>query len=609
VVNPMSISAGNNSKTWAGAIFVVGVAAVLYFLTAARDIVVGDSPELITAAVTLGVAHAPGYPLFTMLGHLFSLIPFGSLPFRVNLLSVACDVLTIGVVYFSAFRLTRSQLAAAVAALLLAANPNFWEWSLAAEVFPLNNLFAALLILLLVAWHEQPERSGFLIAAFFVAGLALTNHQTIVLLAPAFCFVLWQRRSILLVRPRLLAIGVAAFIVGLLPYAYIPWASAHQPVHNWGNVSSFHDLVGLITRRGYGSTRLVSTAGYSGGSPWLRIAALCVSFGPVAGLLIIIGAIQAFQRARWYFWFSLIAFIFAGPFFVWISDLNLSTAPSALFVLQRFFLLSQVVLAPLAAFGVLVLAQFVTRSIATTPLLALRVVTATCLAAVVISVATNYRRIDQSRNLIVRHFAEDVFSTIRPQSILLVSGDGLAFPLMYLQKVENVGSETTLVVIPLLLSDWYVPQLREQHPDLVVPFDRYDLEKNNLKTFVSANPRSTIAIAGTIGNDHSLDADYWPYQQGLLMVVRPKSQDVPFDRLLSENEQLLGRCHPPAPGTVRANTFEADILNIYAYPAFNIGGICERSGLKTEARAWYQRALAINPQFSQARDALARLEH
>ncbi len=240
----MSNLGESDLKPWIGGVAVAAAAGILYFLTAARDIVVGDSPELITAAVTLGVAHAPGYPLFTILGHLFSLAPFGSLPFRVNLLSVVCDALAVGVVYFSAFRLTRSQLAAAVAALLLAVNPTFWEWSLAAEVFPLNNLLAAVLILLLVTWHEHPERSALLIAAFFVAGLALTNHQTIVLLGPAFCFVLWQRRSIL--QPRLLAIGVLAFVTGLLPYAYIPWASAHHPVHNWGNVSSFHDLIGLI---------------------------------------------------------------------------------------------------------------------------------------------------------------------------------------------------------------------------------------------------------------------------------------------------------------------------------------------------------------------------
>ncbi len=603
----MSILAGDNSKTWIGVIAVTAIAGVLYFLTAARDIVVGDSPELIMAAVTLGVAHAPGYPLFTMLGHLFSLLPFGSIPFRVNLLSVVCDALTIGVVYFSAFRLTRSRLAAAVAALLLAVNPIFWEWSLAAEVFPLNNLLAAVLILLLVAWHQHPERSAFLIAAFFVAGLALTNHQTIVLLGPAFCFILWRRRLFLLARPSLLAIGVAAFVVGLLPYLYVPWAAAHHPVHNWGDVSSFHDLLRLIARRSYGS-KLVTTPGYTGGPPWDRLAALFISFGPVAGLLTVLGAIQAFQRTRWYFWFSLVAFVFTGPFFVWITDLNLSAAPSALFVLQRFFLLSHIALAPLIGFGVLALAQFVARSTSATALGALCIVAA-CLVAAAIMAATNYRRIDQSQNLIARRFAQDVFNTTPPGSVLLVNGDGLAFPLMYLQQVEHIGNETTLVVVPLLLGDWYVRQLREQHPELVVPFDRYDPQSNNMKIFVEANSSRTIAIAGAIGNDHSLDLDYWPYQQGLLIKVMPKSQDVPLDMLLAQNEQLLGRCHPPAPGSVRANTFEADILNVYAYPAFTIAATCERAGLKAEARTWYERALAINPQFSQARQALARVEH
>lgn len=602
----MSIFAGNNTKPWIGAIAVATAAGILYFLTAARDIVVGDSPELITAAATLGVAHAPGYPLFTMLGHFFSLVPLGPLPFRVNLLSVICDALTIGVVYFSAFRLTRSQLGATVAALLLAVNPTFWEWSLAAEVFPLNNLLAAVLILLLVTWHEHPERSAFLIAAFFVAGVALTNHQTIVLLGPAFCFVLWQHRSILSLR--LLSIGMIAFVIGLLPYAYIPWAAAHHPVHNWGNVSSFNDFVGLITRRSYGSTRLVSTPGYTGGQPWMRIAALGASFGPVAALLIILGAVRAFRRARWYFWFSLVAFIFAGPIFIWITGLNLENAPAALFVLQRFFLLSVVALAPLAAFGILSLAHFVARSVTSTQAWAVPLVTATCLAAVLISVATDYRRIDQSQNSIARHFAEDVFNTIRPNSILLVSGDGLAFPLMYLQKVEHVGKETTLVVLPLLLGEWHVRQLREQHPDLVIPFDRYDPPNNNLQGFVAANHGRTIALVGSAGNDHSLDTDYWPYQQGLLVLITPRSHDVPLNQLLAENEQLFSRCHPPAPGTVRPNTFEADILNVYAYPPFNLGGICERAALKAEARTWYQRALAIDPQLSKAREALARLE-
>src|SRR5438105_15316217 len=171
----MSILVRRDAKTWVGAAVVVGAAALLYFLTAARDIVVGDTPELITAAVTLGVPHPPGYPLFTMLGHLFSLLPFGPVPFRVNLLAVTCDALTVAVIFFTALRLSRSRPAAAIAALVLAVIPTFWTWSLVAEVFPLNNLLASILIYLLVAWHEEPQRRSALIAAFFVAGLSLTN--------------------------------------------------------------------------------------------------------------------------------------------------------------------------------------------------------------------------------------------------------------------------------------------------------------------------------------------------------------------------------------------------------------------------------------------------
>src|SRR5437870_9716147 len=107
----MSILGANNSKPWIGAIAVTAIAGTLYFLTAARDIVVGDTPELIRAAATLGVAHPPGYPLFTLLGHFFSVLPLGPVPFRVNLLSVICDALAVGIIFLTAFRLSKSRLA------------------------------------------------------------------------------------------------------------------------------------------------------------------------------------------------------------------------------------------------------------------------------------------------------------------------------------------------------------------------------------------------------------------------------------------------------------------------------------------------------------------
>ena len=605
----MSILGGRDLKPWVGAVAVAAVAGILYFLTAARDIVVGDTPELITAAVVLGVPHAPGYPLFTMLGHIFSLIPFASIPFRLNFLSVVCDSLTVGIVFLTALRLTRSQLAALVTALLLAVNPVFWSWSLAAEVFPLNNLLAALIVLLLVTWHDEPAQDGLLIGAFFTAGFALTNHQTVVLLAPAFAFVLWQRRAQFMTKPQLLLTCTVVFLVGLLPYAYIPWASAQHPAYNWGDVSSINDLFGLITRRSYGSGRLVSTAGYSGGAPLLRIGALFLSLGLVTGMLIVIGAIEAYRRQPWYFWFSVIAFICTGPIFVCIANLNLATAPSALFVLQRFFLLPQVAAAPLIGFGVLALTRLVAQVMNLKSLSALHLVTATCLVAVGITATMSSRRIDQSHNFIARHFGEDVFATAEPGSILFASGDGVAFPLMYLQKVEKIGTRTTLVMLSYLAAPWYVNQLREEHPDLSIPFDHYDAQSNNLKMLIEANPGRKIYIAGTIGNeDRSLNDGYWPYQRGLLLRIEPQSKNIPLQEMITENERLLDQYRPPEIQAVRKNTFEADILNIYAWPAFRIGNDCARVGLNDQARKWLGRARAINPSFTQAREALGRLD-
>jgi hypothetical protein len=594
-----------DARTWVLAAIVVGAAGLLYFLTAARDIVVGDTGELITAAVSLGVAHPPGYPLFTILGHLFSLLPFGLIPFRVNLLAVVCDALTVGVIYFTALRLAGSRLAAVVAGLVLAVNPFFWMWSLAGEVFPLNNLLAALLIYLVVIWRESPERTGLLVACCFVGGLALTNHQTIVLLGPAICLALWPGRAAIFARPSILVWCLIAFLLGLLPYLYVPWASSHHPAYNWGNVSSARDLFDLIRRKSYGSLRLVSTPGYSGGSGFDRIFALIRSFGPLFAVLIVPAVIRAYQQCRWYLWFCLVAFVFTGPFFAWITNLDIATAPSALFVLQRFFILAQVVVAPLVAFGVLFLSNFVARFVPSLKAAALSIVVAISLIAAALSVRTHYHQIDQTNNTIARQFAEDVFMTAEPGSVLFVTADGYVIPLIYMQTIEGAGQGIIVIPIALLSGDWYVRQLREQHPDLVVPFE--NSRGANLKMLVDANPQRKFYTVGLLEHgDRSLAETYEPYQYGLLSRVQPKSW-FNIERMVNENEPILKLYHYPAPEKVRRGTFERDILELYARPAFRFGAAYERIGEKAEARSWYERALAIDPYLSSARKGLERV--
>lgn len=54
-----------------------------------------------------------------MLGHLFSLLPAGPLPFRLNLLAVVCGAVAVTLVYYTALRLTADRAASACAALVL----------------------------------------------------------------------------------------------------------------------------------------------------------------------------------------------------------------------------------------------------------------------------------------------------------------------------------------------------------------------------------------------------------------------------------------------------------------------------------------------------------
>src|SRR5207302_11187909 len=97
-------------------------------------------------------------------------------------------------------------------------------------------------------------------------------------------------------------------------------------------------------------------------------------------------------RHGWYFWFSLSAFLCVAPLFAWITNLNLATAPFALFVLQRFFLLPQVIVAPLIAFGVLLIAEVIASSAPALPTWPLPLVAGALLIVLVVSVVTNYRR-------------------------------------------------------------------------------------------------------------------------------------------------------------------------------------------------------------------------
>ncbi len=71
---------------------------IIYLFTLAPSVVQIDSGELAAVQATLGIAHPTGYPLFTMIGYLFSLIPLPfSKIFQLNILATIYCSIGVGV--------------------------------------------------------------------------------------------------------------------------------------------------------------------------------------------------------------------------------------------------------------------------------------------------------------------------------------------------------------------------------------------------------------------------------------------------------------------------------------------------------------------------------
>ena len=79
---------------WIHAALVAAALLALYAATSPRSVGPEDDGLFILSSYFLGIEHPPGYPLFTILGKLFTLLPFGSVAYRVHLLSALFGALT-----------------------------------------------------------------------------------------------------------------------------------------------------------------------------------------------------------------------------------------------------------------------------------------------------------------------------------------------------------------------------------------------------------------------------------------------------------------------------------------------------------------------------------
>ena len=238
-----------------------GVVAValfaLYAATAPRTVALEDDGLFILSSYFLGIEHPPGYPLFTLIGHLFTYLPFGSVAYRVHLASALFGALTGAAAWLCARVLIDGRLPAYLAALALGVSPVFWSQAIIAEVYTLNTFFFLVLVFMglqacppSTLAPASPGASRMLPWMALVFGLSLSNHYPLMLLAaPAFAILLWPLRRELLNR-----FGVLSWLVilGLLPYAWMVRRSWQAlPISFNGPLETIQEILFFVSRAGY----------------------------------------------------------------------------------------------------------------------------------------------------------------------------------------------------------------------------------------------------------------------------------------------------------------------------------------------------------------------
>src|SRR5437867_794352 len=96
--------------SWLVGLGVSLLALAVYVLTLSPTVNFIDSGELIAVGVQAGIAHPPGYPLYSLLAVIGARLPFGDPAVGVNLISAVAGALAVGLFYALVYEIASHHL-------------------------------------------------------------------------------------------------------------------------------------------------------------------------------------------------------------------------------------------------------------------------------------------------------------------------------------------------------------------------------------------------------------------------------------------------------------------------------------------------------------------
>jgi len=423
-------------------------ALALYWRTLLPGVGFWDTAEFQAIGPVLGIAHPTGYPTYTLLAWLASVLlqPLGNEALRANLMSALAVSAACGLVALTVTMLTRRALIGIVAGVVLALASEPWSIALAADPHALHLALIALLLFTLVVWGERTTHGRpadrWLIGSAAVYAVALGNHALTLLLAPGIAlYVLFVDPGVFR-RWRFLLTCVLTFVgLTVAIYAYLPLRSAMNPPLDYGNPQTLQGfLYVVLATQFHGDLGAWPALGDA-----LRrvVAETFAQLGPFAPLALVGASVGAYRRP------GLILLLITWFTVTWFFALGYSNADIGRYYLVP--IMCAAVLGSLAvgeAWRLLGRAASHGRRIAVSrdmvPTVALSVATLLLALPALVAVPSQLPLMDQSTD----HYARDWLNTAMaelPPNAIVISWWSYSTTLWYGQYVEHLRPDVTVI--------------------------------------------------------------------------------------------------------------------------------------------------------------------
>lgn len=421
----------------------------VYLWSAPRSVMLDDDGYFILAAWFDGVAHAPGYPLYTALAHIATWLPFGSVAFRVHATSAFFGALACACVYALANQLTGRRVISAAAALCLAFSGTFWSQSTIAEVYSLNALFFFGLLTLAIRLGGCAAPGSAQLRTFAILyGLSLSNHWPLMILStPALLAALWPiRRSAL----RQLPTAALFALLGLTPYAWMVFRSWNAEIAFHGPIETPRELWFYLSREEYRGIDAAPGADWGDKMQFaaFTLAELSRQFGPVGVMLIFGFWRQWLEWPRHAAWALMLGFL--GSTFVLVALLGFEYDLRYRNVFQAYPVIAWGIAALWLGLGV----KWTVDRIGAAATGRARAGFLNCSAAVVVVGGTLLWNLPQNwraGDVWAHDYARTVLDSLPQRARFFVFGDYATGPIAYLNLVEDYRRDISLYSVKGLL--------------------------------------------------------------------------------------------------------------------------------------------------------------